>query len=104
MTIIALNVELSKDKYNTWMHVGFHNFNEIKNYDEILSIWCNMNLIYLLPKLPISLVELYCSNNPLKSLPELPNSLKSLSCHNNQLITLPEFPNSLNIFIVIIIY
>ncbi len=73
----------------------YYSFEEVKNYDQIIHIYCGYNQLTSLPKLPNSLEYLWCNYNQLTVLPELPNSLKKLLCYNNQLTSLPELPNSL---------
>ena len=48
-------------------------------------MYCGVNKLTELPKLPESLTNLDCWNNKLTELPKLPESLMGLFCGNNNL-------------------
>jgi Leucine-rich repeat (LRR) protein len=74
---------------------GITNLYGIQFFTSLVSLHCENNGLYTLPKLPESLKELYCNSNQLTTLPALTNSLTILDCSSNQLINLPLLPTSL---------
>jgi Leucine-rich repeat (LRR) protein len=63
-------------------------FDEIDNYDDVISLNCSHNKLDKLPTLPCKLQNLFCFDNELTNLPELPDTLQILACYDNQLIDL----------------
>jgi Leucine-rich repeat (LRR) protein len=75
----------------------YETFDEIVNYENIMSLNCYKNDLTELPKLPDRLKYLYCPRNELIKLPDhLPDSLKELDCSRNNIKELPNhLPDSL---------
>lgn len=86
----------------------------VQYFDNLNLLYCDINQLVTLPKLPATLEHLsctknhitsfpplpqlsgfYCSDNLLTSLPDLPSSLDSMTCDNNLLTTLPPLPAGL---------
>lgn len=67
----------------------------LKNFNDIISLYCINCKIKKIPKLPTSLVKFNCEKNLLTELPSLPNSLLYLYCNNNNLFRLPDLPKNL---------
>jgi Leucine-rich repeat (LRR) protein len=74
---------------------GITNLFGIQYFSSLVSLQCQNNGLYTLPKLPESLKELYCNSNQLTALPTLSSSLTILDCSSNQLSNLPILPASL---------
>jgi hypothetical protein len=68
---------------------------ELSRFNNLKYLYCGINNLTYLPKLPNSLEILHCDSNQLTSLPELPDSLTYLNCSYNQLTSLPELPVNL---------
>ena len=67
----------------------------ISYFANLNQLFCEVNLLTHLPKLPPHLDLFSCSNNQLSSLPTLPSTVTDIACNINQLTSLPALPTGL---------
>ena len=69
---------------------------DLSRFKKLKRLYCNDNLITVLPKLNDTIEVIDCKNNQLTELPELNNKLIILICRNNKLTWLPPLNNNLH--------
>lgn len=85
-----LNDDITKITKLNYGNKGLNELpNNLREFVNVKTLYCQNNKITELPELPPNLVKLVCSNNNLTTLSNLPNSLEELWCSGNPLVSLP---------------
>ena len=69
---------------------------DLSRFKKLKRLYCNDNLITVIPNLNDTIEVINCKNNQLTELPELDNKLIILICRNNKLTWLPPLNNNLH--------
>ena len=69
---------------------------DLSRFKKLKRLYCNDNLITVIPNLNDTIEVINCKNNQLTELPELDNKLIILICRNNKLTWLPPLNNKLH--------